>query len=34
MVDLHRKVMQGAPEVIYGESKTPEQITGWATKST
>ena len=28
MVDLHRKVMQGAPEVIYGESKTPEQITG------
>ena len=28
MVDLHRKVMQGAPEVIYGESKTAEQITG------
>ena len=28
MVDLHRKVMQGAPEVIYGESKTPEQIIG------
>ncbi|MBQ3369710.1 MAG: nickel pincer cofactor biosynthesis protein LarB [Mogibacterium sp.] len=28
MVDLHRKVMQGAAEVIYGESKTAEQITG------
>ena len=28
MVDLHRKVMQGAPEVIYGESKTAEQIAG------
>ncbi len=28
MVDLHRKVMQGTPEVIYGESKTAEQITG------
>ncbi len=28
MVDLHRKVMQGAPEVIYGEGKTSEQITG------
>ena len=28
MVDLHRKVMQGAPEVIYGESKSPEQIIG------
>ena len=28
MVDLHRKVMQGAPEVIYGESKTAEQIIG------
>lgn len=28
MVDLHRKVMQGSPEVIYGESKTAEQIIG------
>lgn len=28
MVDLHRKVMQGTPEVIYGESKTAEQICG------
>ncbi len=28
MVDLHRKVMQGAPEVIYGEGKTAEQIIG------
>ena len=28
MVDLHRKVMQGAPEVIYGETKTAEQIIG------
>lgn len=27
-VDLHRKVRQGQPEVIYGEGKTPEQITG------
>ena len=27
-VDLHRKVRQGTPEVIYGESKTAEQITG------
>ena len=25
-VDLHRKVRQGAAEVIYGEGKTPEQI--------
>lgn len=25
-VDLHRKALQGAPEVIYGEGKTPEQI--------
>ena len=25
-VDLHRKVRQGAPEVIYGAGKTPEQI--------
>lgn len=28
MVDLHRKVMQGSAEVIYGESKTAEQIVG------
>jgi len=27
-VDLHRKVRQGAAEVIYGAGKTPEQITG------
>lgn len=27
-VDLHRKVQQGAPEVIYGASKTPAQIIG------
>lgn len=27
-VDFHRKVVQGASEVIYGESKTPAQITG------
>jgi len=27
-VDLHRKVRQGANEVIYGEGKTPEQIIG------
>ena len=26
-VDLHRRVRQGAPEVIYGEGKTAEQIT-------
>lgn len=25
-VDLHRKIRQGAAEVIYGASKTPEQI--------
>lgn len=29
-VDLHRKIRQGAPEVIYGEGKTPEQIIGIA----
>lgn len=29
-VDLHRKIRQGAAEVIYGEGKTPEQITGIA----
>lgn len=27
-VDLHRRVRQGQPEVIYGEGKTAEQITG------
>lgn len=27
-IDLHRKVRQGASEVIYGEGKTAEQITG------
>lgn len=27
-VDLHRKVRQGAGEVIYGAGKTPEQIAG------
>jgi NCAIR mutase (PurE)-related protein len=27
-VDLHRKVRQGANEVIYGAGKTPEQIAG------
>ncbi len=27
-VDLHRKLRQGASEVIYGEGKTPEQIIG------
>ena len=27
-VDLHRGVRQGAPEVIYGAGKTPEQILG------
>lgn len=26
--DLHRAVRQGVPEVIYGEGKTPGQITG------
>lgn len=29
-VDMHRKVRQGAAEVIYGAGKTPEQITGIA----
>lgn len=29
-VDLHRKIRQGAAEVIYGAGKTPEQITGIA----
>ncbi len=29
-VDLHRKVRQGAAEVIYGAGKTPEQIIGIA----
>jgi len=27
-VDLHRKIQQGVPEVIYGAGKTPEQMTG------
>ncbi|MBO5999845.1 MAG: nickel pincer cofactor biosynthesis protein LarB [Lachnospiraceae bacterium] len=27
-IDLHRKVRQGAAEVIYGAGKTPEQILG------
>ena len=27
-IDLHRKVRQGAAEVIYGAGKTPEQIAG------
>lgn len=27
-VDLHRKVRQGVPEVIYGAGKTPEQMLG------
>ena len=27
-VDLHRKLRQGVPEVIYGAGKTPEQIIG------
>ena len=27
-VDLHREVRQGVAEVIYGASKTPEQILG------
>ena len=29
-VDLHRKVRQGAAEVIYGAGKTAEQISGIA----
>jgi NCAIR mutase (PurE)-related protein len=27
-VDFHRGIRQGVPEVIYGQSKTPEQIRG------
>ena len=27
-VDLHRRIRQGAAEVIYGQGKTPEQIIG------
>ncbi|MBR4345418.1 MAG: nickel pincer cofactor biosynthesis protein LarB [Oscillospiraceae bacterium] len=27
-VDTHRRIRQGAPEVIYGAGKTPEQIEG------
>lgn len=30
-VDHHRELRQGVAEVIYGEGKTPEQITGIAT---
>lgn len=29
-IDLHRHIRQGMPEVIYGEGKTAEQITGIA----
>ena len=29
-IDYHRSLRQGAPEVIYGAGKTPEQITGIA----
>jgi NCAIR mutase (PurE)-related protein len=29
-VDLHRRIRQGLPEVIYGAGKTPEQIAGVA----
>ncbi|MCR5481229.1 MAG: nickel pincer cofactor biosynthesis protein LarB [Clostridia bacterium] len=29
-IDLHRKVRQGMPEVIYGAGKTPQQICGIA----
>lgn len=29
-VDHHRKLRQGAPEVIYGAGKTPEQVVGIA----
>lgn len=29
-IDLHRKIRQGVPEVIYGAGKTPEQIAGIA----
>ena len=31
-IDTHRKVRQGASEVIYGAGKTPEQIAGIVTK--
>ena len=27
-IDLHRSIRQGAPEVIYGAGKTPDQING------
>lgn len=30
-IDHHRKIRQGAAEVIYGASKTPEQMTGIVT---
>lgn len=31
-IDLHRKLRQGAAEVIYGAGKTPEQIAGIAAR--
>jgi len=31
-IDMHRKIRQGACEVIYGASKTPEQIRGISEK--
>ena len=31
-IDTHRSFRQGIPEVIYGDGKTPEQITGIAEK--
>ncbi len=31
-VDLHRKIRQGAPEVIYGAGKTAEQMIGIASR--
>ncbi len=33
-VDMHRKIRQGASEVIYGAGKTPEQILGIVKKMT
>lgn len=27
-IDMHRKIRQGVPEVIYGEGKTPKQLCG------
>lgn len=31
-IDLHRSIRQGAPEVIYGAGKTPEQVAGIISK--